>query len=341
MNSEITVEPFEGQSFSCDEGETMLQAALRNKRMLRYGCQHGGCGTCKVRLLDGYVEAVAQTLALDNDAKAQGYILACSSVPVEDCTIDISDMELSEDEYLAGDNAQEFTSEIEALTRLTPDTWRLRLALKQPGAIGFVAGQFVNLYIPDTESTRSYSIANAPSDDSFVELICKTYPEGLFSRYLTTRARVGEPIRFTGPYGMLKLHASHRPILMVGGGSGMAPLMSILRDMADRGVDREVVFLFGARSETDLYGLDDIAAVAKRLAQFEFVPVLSHSWPLDWTGATGLVTHALAQRFSSLAHDAYLCGPPGLIDSATKLLLERGSRRRNIYFDAFLPAVSG
>lgn len=341
MTSEITVEPFEGQSFTCDEGESLLEAALRNKRMLRYGCQHGGCGTCKVRLVNGYVEAAAETLALDSEAKAQGYILACSSVPVEDCTIDISVMELSEDDYLAGDNAQDFTSEIETLTQLTSDIWRLRLGLKQPAAIGFIAGQFVNVYAPGTESTRSYSIANAPSDDDFVELICKTYPEGLFSRYLTTGARVGDSIRLRGPYGMLKLRASHRPILMVGGGSGMAPLLSILRDMADRGIDREVTFFFGARSQADLYGFGDIAEVAKRLAKFEFVPVLSHSWPTDWTGGTGLVTDAVAERFSSLAHDAYLCGPPPMIDAATKLLLDRGSRRRNIYFDAFVPAVGG
>jgi propane monooxygenase reductase subunit len=338
MTYEIAVEPFDGQTFTCEEGEPILQAALRNKRLLRYGCQHGGCGTCKVRLLAGDVHSTTETFALDSDAKNQGYILACSSVPVEDCTIDVSTMELTEDDYLSGDNSQEFTSEIGALTQLTADIWRLHLVLREPASIEFVAGQFVNVEVPGTHAVRSYSIANAPNDNCGVELICKTYDGGLFSTYLTTRARTGDQIRFLGPYGMLKLRSSHRPILMVGGGSGMAPLLSILRDMADRGVEREVTFFFGARSEPDLYGLDDIKDVQQRLTNVEFVPVLSHSWPRGWAGATGLVTDAVAERFPQLAHDAYLCGPPGMINAASALLIARGSRARNIYYDAFVPA---
>lgn len=339
MTYEIAVEPFEGQSFSCEEGESILLAALRNKRLLRYGCQHGGCGTCKVRLVDGDVDSATESFALDADAKNQGYILACSSVPTEDCTIDVSAMELSEDDYLSGDNSQEFVSEIGALTQLTTDIWRLRLLLHEPTSIKFVAGQFVNVEVPGTSAVRSYSIANAPNDNCSVELICKTYPSGLFSTYLTRHARVGDQIRFLGPYGMLKLRPSHRPILMVGGGSGMAPLLSILRDMADRGIEREVTFFFGARSESDLYGLEDIQEVQQRLANVEFVPVLSHSFSLEWSGAVGLVTDAVAERFPQLGHDAYLCGPPGMIDAATTLLIARGSRARNIYYDAFVPAA--
>ena len=108
--------------------------------------------------------APQKRFALDAEAKNQGYILACSSVPTEDCTIDVSAMELSEDDYLSGDNSQEFVSEIRALTQLTADIWRLRLALQEPTAIEFVAGQFVNVEVPGTNAVRSYSIANAPNE---------------------------------------------------------------------------------------------------------------------------------------------------------------------------------
>jgi propane monooxygenase reductase subunit len=334
----LRVDPL-GHTVDVQDGETVLQAALRNGRLLRYGCGHGGCGTCKVRLVDGVVDERVDSFALDSRDRASGMILACSSAPVQDCTIDVSAMELSEEEFLSGDRSTTFRTRIETVDAVCPDIYRLRLALVAPRRMSFVAGQFVNVGVPGTDLTRSYSMANGPADDEAVELYCRIYPGGLFSDYLRTRAKVGDELSCAGPFGQLKLHASHRPILMIGGGSGLAPLLSLLRELAARQVHRPVSLFFGARTPADLYALNEIQELGERIEDFTFVPVLSESWPAEWSGETGLVTDAVAARHGRLAHDVYLCGPPLMIEAATELAIARGARPRNIYFDAFVPAV--
>jgi alkene monooxygenase reductase len=331
----ISVSPF-AHEFSCKNGETLLEAALRNGVLLKYGCKHGGCGTCKVRLLDGDVTERGSTFALSMEDQANDLILACASIPLEPCVIDVEPSGLTEEEFFSGDTSRGYDAVVGTVDVLTADIARVRLDLSDE--MDFTAGQFVNVEVPGTGLLRTFSMANAPEHRSVVELICKLYPDGLFSRFLR-EAVPGAAVRLFGPYGRLKVHLSHRPILMIAGGSGMAPLLSMLRDLAARGSDRPVALYFGARSEADLYALDDIAEIGQTLCNFEFIPVLSHSWSANWSGETGMVTEAIARRCPTLAHDAYLCGPPPMIDAAVPLLLERGVRPRNIYYDAFTPAA--
>jgi NAD(P)H-flavin reductase/ferredoxin len=332
----ILVSPF-SHEFSCEKGETILEGALRNGLLLKYGCKHGGCGTCKVRLVEGDVAENGSTFALSADDQADDLILPCASVPVEPCVIDVGPSGLTEEEFFSGDSSRCYEAVVGTVDTVTADIARIRLDL---GAdeIEFTAGQFVNVEVPGTGLLRTFSIANAPEDPSAVELICKLYPSGLFSQFLRETAP-GAAIRFFGPYGTLKVHLSHRPILMIAGGSGLAPLLSMLRDLAAKDADRRVTLYFGARTESDLYALDDIAEIRRKLRDFEFVPVLSQSWAASWTGETGMVTDALLRRCATLAHDVYLCGPPPMIDAAVPLLLQRGVRPRNIYYDAFTPAT--
>ena len=194
--------------------------------------------------------------------------------------------------------------------------------------MSFVAGQFVNVEIPGTDLVRTFSLANDPARDDRIELIVKLYPDGAFSRFLREDAAQGTPVRVHGPYGQLRVRLSHRPVLMIAGGSGLAPLLSMLRDCATRGFDRPVTVFFGARTEADLYLVEEIRSVGAQLADFAFYPV---------TG--GLVTDAIAAWSPTLAHDVYLCGPPPMISAAVPLLTGAGVRPRNIYFDAFTPAA--
>jgi NAD(P)H-flavin reductase/ferredoxin len=339
--SEITVQPF-GHAFDYEEGETVLEAALRNNLLLKYGCKHGGCGTCKVVLLEGDVDEHGSSFALTAEDRANDLILACASTPVEPCVIDVEPTGLTEEEFFSGDKSVEITSTLASVELLTADIARVRFDLGGE-TMGFVAGQFVNVEIPGTASSgggllRTFSLANAPSDPGVVELIVKLYPDGAFSQFLRD-APVGTAVRIFGPYGQLKVHLSHRPILMIAGGSGLAPLLSMLRDLVAKECDRPVSLFFGARSEADLYIVEEIREIGSRLAAFEFVPVLSQSWTQDWPGETGMVTDAIGRWRPELAHDVYMCGPPPMIDAAVPLLRAAGVRPRNIYFDAFTPAA--
>jgi propane monooxygenase reductase subunit len=334
--NDVKVQPFD-EVLGCEDDETILGAVLRQGYFLRYGCKGGGCGTCKVLLVDGDVDEHGSSFALPSSERAKGWILACASIPVEDCVIDVESMEMTEEEFRAGDVTVTYDTELEVVEPLTHDIRFVRLRLVEPERMKFVAGQFVSVGIPGTGLFRSYSMANPPSADQVVELIVRVIPGGMFSSWLEQRARPGDRVPVQGPYGMLKIRLSHRRILMIAGGSGMAPILSMLEDLAEKGNERPVTLFFGARSERDLYLEDRLAKLGERMP-LEFVPALSESWAPSWSGETGLVTEVLRRRLPSLeGWDAYMCGPPPMIDAATPLLVDSGVRARNIYFDAFAP----
>jgi NAD(P)H-flavin reductase/ferredoxin len=333
----IEVQPFRA-SYDCGDDESILAGALREGRFLRYGCRHGGCGTCRVLLVDGDVEQAGSSFALPPSDRADGWILACASVPLEDCIIDVSTADLTEEEFLAGDDVGTFTTEVAEIQRLTSDVRGLRLRLLDPDSMRFTAGQFVNVEVPGTSSARAFSMANPPSESGYIDLVIRVLPGGAFSAVLEERLEPGDRIRVYGPFGQLKVRLSHRPIIMIAGGSGLAPIESMAADLADRQNTRPVTVFFGARTEEDLYHLDRLEATRRRMPSLEIVPALSEDTPAHWTGETGLVTDVVGRRFPQLSgYDAYLCGPPAMIDAAVELITTRGVHRRNVYFDAFVP----
>lgn len=326
------------QTFDCDEGETVLAAALRQGRYLRYGCKHGGCGTCRALLVDGDVDEAGSTFALPSSDRAEGWVLLCASVPLEPCTIDVSAMELTEEEFLSGDRVGAFTAEVEDVRRLTPEICGLRLRLIDPASMRFVAGQFVNVEVPGTSAVRAFSMANPPSDNGYIDLIVRVLPGGAFSQLVATSLAPGDELRLYGPLGQLKVRLSYRPMVMVAGGSGLAPILSMLADLADRGNARPVTLFFGARSPEGVYYTDRLDALRMRMPCLEVVTALSDAAPPGWRGEAGLVTDVLARVMPRLdGYDAYLCGPPPMIEAAVPLLTALGVRARNVYFDAFVP----
>jgi NAD(P)H-flavin reductase/ferredoxin len=335
---QIRILPFEHQ-IDCKPGQILLSAVLEQGRYLRYGCKNGGCGTCKVQLMDGEIDQGGSSLALSPSERAAGYALLCTAVPLSDCTLDASAMELTEDEFASGDRISVFLSEVECKEDLAPDIRRLYLRLVEPESIKFVAGQFVNVEVPGSREVRSYSMANPPSDSHHIELIVKVLPKGIFSSHLESELKVGDRLRLFGPLGRLKIRLSYRSILAIAGGSGMAPILSMLTDLAEKQNTRSVTFLFGARREKDLYFQDRLESLKRLMPALETVFALSDEQPQGWQGEAGLVTEALVRRMPTLKnYDAYLCGPPGMIEAAIPLLIERGVRERNIYLDAFVPS---
>jgi len=324
----ITVEP----------KETLLQAALRQGVDFPYSCRVGGCATCKCRLLDGQVKELTRAdYILSDDELDQGYILACQSVPRSDIRIEVA---LGERPA-----ARSVSGRVLAREQLTHDIVELRVQLDD--SLRYKPGQFAELALQSLPGlSRSYSFATAVRPDSQVSFFVRQVPGGMFSGHVHKQVAVGERVTVTGPLGDFWLRPAEAPLLLIAGGSGLAPILALLEDALARGVARPVTLLFGARGQRDLYALDAIRALAADWpASFTFVPVLSDEPEgSDWTGERGFVTAALSGRMTPDCH-AYLCGPPPMIDSAVALLLDHGVAREHIHADRFttqhdLPATA-
>jgi propane monooxygenase reductase subunit len=312
---------------------------MASGKFIRYGCKNGGCGSCRLRVIEGDIEQRGSPFGLTEVDRAGGWVLACTAIPLSDCTVDVGEMELSAEEFEAGDRVRSYVCEVESKVALTDDIRVLRLRVTGPDAFKFVAGQFVNIKVPGTGASRSYSMSNAPSDREHIELIVKLMPGGVFSSYLESQLKIGDRVCVEGPHGQLKIRLSHRPIVAAAGGSGLAPMLSMLTDLAEKGNSRKVTFFFGARRLHDLYLVERLKELQRRMPSLDLVFSVFEGAPAGWEGETGHVTDALSKRMAHLdGHDAYLCGPPGMIDAARTLLVERGVRPKNIYLDAFVPS---
>ena len=226
-------------------------------------------------------------MALSPSERGGGYALFCTAVPLSDCTLDASAMELTEDEFASGDRTAAFIAEVECKEALAPDIRRLYLRVVDPSTIKFTAGQFVNVEVPGSK-LRAYSMANPPSDRHHIELIVKLMPKGVFSSYLESELKAGDRLRLFGPLGQLKVRLSYRSILAIAGGSGMAPILSMLSDLAEKGNTRPVTFLFGARREQDLYFQDRLESIRPIDAGLGDIFALSDEQPPGWRGENGL-----------------------------------------------------
>jgi propane monooxygenase reductase subunit len=219
----------------------------------------------------------------------------------------------------------------------------LEVEIENP--LRFWAGQYVDLALDNGTVIRAFSMANAPSEGKHLRFIIKKYPNGAFSSQLDGKLRVGDALVARGPYGTcFRREGKSGPMLLVGGGSGMSPLWSILADHIESGEQRPVRFFYGARTRADLFYLDELAAIAATLKDFKFVPALSHATADDkWDGESGLVhevvlRHLRAEKLSGVI-DAYACGPTPMIDALLPILQMNGVEPEHIYFDKFTPAM--
>jgi alkene monooxygenase reductase len=345
MGSSVTVMPF-GETLEVEPGESVLHAILRQGRFVKYGCKHGGCSTCRAEVVQGDYELSDNTSYSLSDAdRAAGVVLLCSTfVDGDELTVDVSDTmdDLSQEDYLAGQHVQEHLAVVDRIEALTHDIRWLGLRIDEPGGCSFTAGQYVEVAVPGTPDTwRSFSMANPPGEESRIDLIVKVLPGGIFSAVLDTTLRCGDQLRLRGPLGQFGVRLSHRPMIMVAGGSGMAPIRAILQDLAETGNRRDVTFFYGARSRRDLFLLDELNVLAAAHDWFTFVPALSEPGAdgSDWDGESGLITEVLARHFpSTRGMEAYLCGPPPMIDAAIDVLGSTGCKERHIFFDRFVPS---
>jgi propane monooxygenase reductase subunit len=324
-----------------NEDETVLNAAFRQGVSLTHGCREGQCGACKSFLLDGDLEMRKySTFALPEYESEEGYVLLCRSHVYSDAEVEL--INYDEDILRLGIPIETFWTTIEAIETLTHDIRRLVLKMNDPERkLRFNAGQYSSIGIPGSEESRAYSMANTPRSADRLEFIIKVFPGGLFSGLLDGGFSIGQRLEIKGPYGVFMLREKYpTDIICIGGGSGMAPIWSLLNDMVERGIQRKATYFYGARTRKDLFYLDQLHALEERLPGFRFIPALSMATAEDeWSGETGLITDVLDRNLApDQSHtQAYLCGPPPMIDAAIPVLVRKGISEDRIFFDKFTP----
>ena len=328
LNSAGTSATINAQPIRVLAGETILTAALREGVDFPHSCRVGGCATCKCRLVEGKVrELTESSYLLSEEELAQRTILACQSVPMGPVRIEV--------EQTKALSVQECSATVVVQEPLTHDIQRLRLQLDGP--LHYKPGQFAQISLATLPGvTRSYSFATAPDAHGAVEFFVRRVPGGVFTEHVHGVSLVGQKAHVQGPLGQFWLRESDAPVLFVAGGSGLAPVMAMLRAMQAHQVARSVTLLFGARTQADLYLMDELRTMATHWAgTFTLLPVLSDATDdTTWTGAHGLVTGHLSQVLEPGMH-AYLCGPPGMIDAASTELQQAGLPKAHIHADRF------
>ena len=329
-----------GIEMEADEDETILHAAFRQGIMLMHGCKEGQCSACKSFLLDGDVDLDKySTFALPDFEEAEGWTLLCRAHAYSDLEVEL--INYDEEALHGGTPPRTVSARVTAVESLTHDITRLCLAVEDDDEFTFKPGQYVDIRIPGgaEDEHRSFSMANLAAEAGELEFMIKRYEGGRFSGLLGDDGlKAGDTLEVTGPYGVFTLRASSpRRIVFIGGGAGMAPILCLLRSMAEAGVERPAVYYYGARTETDLFHLEELAELGDRLPAFSFVPALSEAADGDgWAGETGLITDVVERLEDDLAEvDAYLCGPPPMVDAAIALLEAKGVPEAHIYFDKF------
>jgi propane monooxygenase reductase component len=327
-----------GIEIEVDEEQTILRAAFEQGVMLMHGCKEGQCSSCKSFVLDGDDIELDRysTFALPDFEKEEGYTLLCRAHAYEDVTIEL--LNYDEDMIRSGLPIQEAVAEVVSKDPVTHDMRHLVLRLVEPGEVKFFPGQYVDIAVPGTDETRSFSMANTSSrEDGRLEFVIKVYPDGLFSHFLDATLRVGDRLQLTGPYGVFTLREGDNDLVFLGGGAGMAPILSLLRSMAERGLTRKATYYYGARGRRDLCFEDELRALEDTLPGFRYIPALSEPAPGDdWDGETGLITDVVKRHAAGLAGaHAYVCGPPPMVEAALPLLATLGVPEKRIYYDKF------
>lgn len=322
------------------EDEHILDAAFRQGIHLMHGCREGRCSACKSFVLDGDIQMEGHSTFACNEAEQdEGFVLLCRTKAYSDCTIEL--LNFDEDELLGGISIQNVTTRVVSVESVTADIVALRLEPIEPEVFEFKPGQYADLQIPGTDEFRSFSMASTPSTPNQVEFLIKKYPGGVFAALLDDGISVGDSISLTGPYGSSTLKDGHvLPVVCIGGGAGMAPVLSLVRHMSESGNTRPVHFYYGARTPADLFYVDEIIALGAGLVDFTFVACVSDAAGVASSGSLsieeGNVTDVVRRLEPDIARaEVYLCGPPPMVDAALDLLDVCGTPTDQIFFDKF------
>lgn len=340
MSYQVTIEPT-GDVIDVEEGQTILDAALRQGVWLPFACGHGTCATCKIQVVEGDVDVgEASPFALMDIERDEGKVLACCARPESDMVIE-ADIDVDPD--FLGYAIEDYQATVLEISELSPTIKGVRLQLDR--AMPFQAGQYINLSIPGVEGTRAFSIANSPSDNTVVELHVRLVPGGAGTGYIHNQLSVGDELALSGPYGQFFVRKSDdQDVIFIAGGSGLSSPQSMIFDLLENLDSRNITLFQGARNVSELYNRQLFEDLEKKYRNFRYVPALNEPLPEDnWQGFTGFVHEAAAETFDNRfsGHKAYLCGPPPMIDACITTLMQGRLFERDIHMEKFVTAADG
>lgn len=341
MTRQLTIEPL-GVTLDIAPGQTLLDAALRQGIYLPHACGHGLCGTCKVHVLEGDVDhGAANPFALMDIERDEGKTLACCATALSDVVIEA---DVDDDPDAQAIPLRDVTARVERIETLTPTIRGIWLRLPQP--LPFQAGQYIQVHIPGVGGTRAFSIANSPqdiADTGLLELNVRRVPGGAGTAWLHDALQVGMDLTLSGPNGRFFVRRSARkPMIFMAGGSGLSSPRAMIRDLLQTHWDQPITLIYGQRTRDELYYHDEFLALAREHRNLTYVPCLSHE-PDDsgWRGARGFVHDVAIAHFGGQfgGHQAYLCGPPPMIEACIATLMRGRLFERDIYTERFLSAA--
>lgn len=332
MSYHVSV-PSTGHEFTIEEHETVLEAALRQGIGLPYGCRNGACGKCAGSLISGEVEYDEDVLKAG--AKAlyeEGKALFCQAKALSDLEIQVTEITRSQEVEV-----KTLPCRVERMELLTHDIMKVELKLPENERMQFLAGQYLEIILKDGKR-RAFSIANAPHDDDLIELHIRHVPDGQFGDYVFAGMKEKTLLKIEGPLGSYYLREeSGRPVILVGGGTGFAPLKGMLEHAFKIGFKQPIHLFCGVRAKRDLYMDAMVKGWLEKYDNLKYTPVLSCPDETDdWQGKTGYVHEAVIEKYPDLSgYDVYLSGPPPMVKAGMDAFYARGLPETQIYSDSF------
>nr|WP_315393733.1 benzoate 1,2-dioxygenase electron transfer component BenC [uncultured Duganella sp.] len=316
---------------SCNENEKLADAAYRQKVNIPLDCRDGACGTCRGFCESGRYDMPESSYiedALDPEDAARGHVLACQMKPTSDCVVRIPATSAA-----CKTGVSRYTGNLGAVKQLSSTTIGFSIELDAAAGLDFLSGQYVNVDVPGTTLTRSYSFSSPPGGRQ-VDFVVRNVPNGRMSEFLSHQATAGQPISFSGPYGSFYLREVARPLLLLAGGTGIAPFLSMLAVLAASGFTQPVRMVFGVTNDVDLVGLEALERIAAAHSNFTYRTCVAA--PESAHPRKGYVTQHVDEAWLNGGEvDVYLCGPVPMVDAVKRWLGECGVTPANFYFEKF------
>ncbi len=329
MSHTVVILP-ENVQFQVETDQSVLDAALAQGINLAYGCQKGFCGSCEAKVVEGRVHYENQPPKLSDADIQQGRAFLCSCFADSDLKIEA---EIIKD--TAEIEVRILPCKVSQMDKVSSDVMVLRLKLADGESLQFLPGQYIDILLADGRK-RSFSIAHKPHNENYIDLHIRHVPGGVFTDHVFSDMQPNELLRFEGPHGSFFYRNNNKPLILMAGGTGFAPIKAIMEQLLAEQFSQAVYLYWGARTQADLYMNELAEQWSQEHDNVHYIPVLSQADDNAWQGRRGYVHEAILEDFESLSKfDIYACGPPAMITAAESAFLDKGMNKDAYFYDSF------